>query len=178
MTRNKPWGRGTGDGRREKKVWNCHPGEWEYTEDGKGCAYGDSPQHPSPHENGSVFEVRDPVSPSFAQLCPRGCGKDRKLDWPRYGCFPVKWQKERVWDEIVCRGLRGFWGNEGWETWLWRISDPGGAADRWSGRTCWGDRKRSSRDETPRTESMNLLLMIKSRVAVLIFFPLGNNLHS
>lgn len=35
---------------------------------------------PPPHENGSVFEVRDPVSPRFAQLCPRGCGKDRKLD--------------------------------------------------------------------------------------------------
>lgn len=32
---------------------------------------------PPPHENGSVFEVRDPVSPSFAQLCPRGCGKDK-----------------------------------------------------------------------------------------------------
>lgn len=90
MTRNKPWGRGIGDGRREKKVWNCHPGEWEYTEDGKGCAYGDSPQHPSPPWEWLCIRSKRPC---FSQLCsavPTRVWKRQKARLTTLWLFPCE----------------------------------------------------------------------------------------
>lgn len=80
MTVNKPQGRGVGDWRREKKVWHetviqeSESMEWGW----KGmCLWRKPSGPPTPHENGSVFEVSDPVSPSFAQLHPRWCEREQ-----------------------------------------------------------------------------------------------------